>query len=174
MRLLAACTAALLVGANAVAQDASERACPSPPENDAIDFGEPIEVSVVAGEETHAFTTLVADDPFETSRGMMFRPSMADDEAMFFDFSNDLPDRVHRFWMRNTCVSLDILYIRADGTVIGIVERAQPFAEILLPSPGPVRGVLEIRGGRAGELGITPGAQVLHPAFEQAEADAEG
>lgn len=141
---------------------ASAQECPSPPENDAIDFGAPVEIEVVTSDETIIYQAEIADDPAERARGMMFRTEMADDEAMLF--LDDQPE-IQRFWMRNTCISLDILHVRGDGVIVGIIREAQPFSEVLLPSPGPVPAVLEIAGGEAARRGIRLGDRVVHEAF---------
>jgi hypothetical protein len=146
--------AALLACAAAEAQD-----CPSPPENDGIDFGATEPLVVQSGETRHEFTVEIADDPREQARGLMYRPEIAPEFGMLFVFDDVTP---HSFYMRNTCASLDILYLRADGEIASIVRHAVPFSERSLPSPGPVKGVLELRAGRAQELGIEPGDRVVH------------
>lgn len=151
---------ATLVCASAYAQDADRRECPSPPENDAIDFGPSEPLTVLSGEASHAFTVEIADDPLETSRGLMFRPEIAPDFGMLFVF----PEVTERaFYMRNTCASLDIIFVRSDGEIASIVRNAVPFSERSLPSNGPVQFVLELAAGRALELGIEPGDRVVHP-----------
>lgn len=146
---------ATFAGAGVLAQD-----CPSPPENDGIDFGAPEPLVVQSGEARHAFNVEIADDPAETSRGLMYRPEIAPDFGMLFVF----PEAgLHSFYMRNTCASLDIIYLRGDGEIASIVRHAVPFSERSLPSPGPVRAVLELAAGRTEELGIEPGDQVIHP-----------
>jgi uncharacterized membrane protein (UPF0127 family) len=146
--------ASLFACASAQAQE-----CPSPPDNDGIDFG-PTEMLAVEGEGVrHELTVEIADDPGEQARGLMYRPEIAPDFGMLFVFDESAP---HSFYMRNTCASLDILYLRADGEIASIVRHAVPFSERSLPSPGPVRGVLELKAGRAEELGIEPGDRVIH------------
>lgn len=143
---------------------AGAQECPSPPENDEIDFGAPITLELVTDAETFSFETAIADEPAEHARGMMFRTEMDPDAAMLFLFETD---SVHRFWMRNTCIPLDILYVRNDGVIIGIAHEAQPLSEILLPSPGPVRAVLELAGGEAERRGIAAGDRVVHEALSE-------
>jgi uncharacterized membrane protein (UPF0127 family) len=108
------------------------------------------------------FTVEIADDFWEQSRGLMFRESLADDHGMLFDFPR--PEPVE-FWMRNTLISLDIIFIGEDGRILNIAERTTPQSDAPVPSAGSTRGVLEIRGGRAEELGIRPGDRVRHRIF---------
>lgn len=83
----------------------------------------------------------------------MFRRSLGPDQGMIFPY--DPPQEVS-FWMRNTLIPLDIIFIRPDRTIARITN-AKPLDETPLPSGEPIDGVLEIRGGRAAELGIQPG-----------------
>jgi uncharacterized protein len=108
------------------------------------------------------FIAEIADTPDSRQRGMMFRESMAPDAAMLFDFEVEQPVAI---WMANTLISLDIIFVRADGTIAKIIAHAQPLSRRSLPSDFPVLGVIEIAGGRAGELGIAPGDLVRHPLF---------
>ena len=110
-----------------------------------------------------SFTVEIADDDQERARGLMFRQSLADDRGMLFHFQE--PEYAS-FWMRNTAISLDIIFIGLDGRILNIAERTTPFSEEGVPSIGLARGVLEIRGGRASELGIRAGDKVNHRIFE--------
>lgn len=112
------------------------------------------------------FQVEVADDPVEQARGLMHRTELAEDAGMIFVFPKARPAR---FWMKNTPLPLDILFIGEDGRVVNIAERTTPFSERSIPSEGPVLAVLEINGGLSDELGIGPGTPVLHPAFTAAE-----
>ena len=108
------------------------------------------------------FTVEIADDDRERARGLMFRESLADDHGMLFDF----PQPEHAsFWMRNTMISLDIIFIGTDGRILNIAEHTTPYSEAPVRSAGLTRGVLEIRAGRAEELGIRPGDRVRHRIF---------
>ncbi len=89
----------------------------------------------------------------------MFRQSLAPDEAMIFPYN---PPRDVAFWMRNTLIPLDMVFIRADGTIARIAT-AQPLDETPVPGGEPVAAVLEIKGGRAAELGIKAGDRVSWP-----------
>jgi len=105
---------------------------------------------------THRFTVQVAATPDEQEQGLMFYKSLRPDQGMIFPY--DPPQDV-AFWMKNTLIPLDIIFIRADGTIARIT-RAKALDETQLPAGEPVAAVLEIRGGRAAELGIRPGDRV--------------
>ena len=92
--------------------------------------------------------------------GLMCRRSVAADRGMLFDFH--VPMEGVAFWMRNTLIPLDIVYIRPDGTVLSIARNVQPLNERPVPSGGTTRWVLELRSGRAAEIGLLPGDRVLH------------
>jgi uncharacterized membrane protein (UPF0127 family) len=101
----------------------------------------------------------IADDEAERNHGLMFRESLPDDRGMLFDF----PERERAvFWMRNTPLSLDIIFIGPDGRIINIADHTTPYSDAPIPSAGPTRAVLEIRAGRAEALGIRPGDRVRH------------
>jgi uncharacterized membrane protein (UPF0127 family) len=119
-------------------------------------------LSIKTDEATHAFTVEIADTPEAITQGMMFRESMAPDAGMLFDFGEV---RQASMWMKNTLISLDMLFIDADGQVIAIARNAVPGSTRSLGPGVPVRAVLEIPGGRAKELGIQPGDTVQHPIF---------
>lgn len=120
----------------------------------------PLEIR--SGDTTHSFTVEIADTPEAIQQGLMHRETLAPDAGMLFDFGETRPASM---WMKNTLIPLDMLFILQDGKVVAIARNAQPHSLRSL-SPGvPVRGVLEIPGGRARELGIEPGDTVLHPVF---------
>jgi hypothetical protein len=108
---------------------------------------------------THRFTVQVAQTPEQQEHGLMFFRSLKPDEGMIFPY--DPPQNVS-FWMHNTLIPLDIIFIRADGTIARIAN-AKPLDDTPLPSGEPVAVVLEIRGGRAAKLGIREGDQVDWP-----------
>ncbi len=108
---------------------------------------------------THAFTVESAKTLDAQARGLMFRTDLKPDGGMLFwpyPPAGGAPV-VANFWMKNTPSSLDILYIRADGTIARIAENTVPFSETPIPSGEPVGAVLELMGGRAAELGIAEG-----------------
>jgi uncharacterized membrane protein (UPF0127 family) len=110
------------------------------------------------------FKVELADTDVSRSRGMMFRTSMAPDAGMLFDFKQE---QMASFWMRNTLLPLDMLFIKADGTILNIHQRAIPHDESGINSTGPVRAVLEVNGGTVSRLGIKPGDKVEHAIFGQ-------
>jgi uncharacterized membrane protein (UPF0127 family) len=124
------------------------------------------EIVVTGPFGTARFAVTVARTPQEQARGLMFVRRMSDDTGMLFAY--DSPRRVS-FWMRNTLIPLDMLFIDAEGRVRHIHENAQPRDETPVPSRGPVVGVLEINGGLSSQVGIAPGAVVRHPALPQGE-----
>ena len=125
--------------------------------------GEPTEaLTVVTTKGEHDFWVEIADDNEERARGLMYREALADNRGMLFEFPDVEP---RAFWMQNTPNPLDIIYIGADGKVVSIVENAAPFSTEQRPSAGPAKGVLELRGGRAAELGLKPGDQIRHAFF---------
>jgi len=101
----------------------------------------------------------VAATPAERERGLMYRSSLAEGRGMLFVFDQD---GNHTFWMRNTLIPLDMVFIRSDGTIVRIAT-AKPLDETPVPAGEPVAAVLEIRGGRAAELGIKAGDTVDWP-----------
>jgi len=109
-----------------------------------------------------AFKVELADNDATRARGMMFRTSMAPDAGMLFDFKQE---QMASFWMRNTLIPLDMLFIKADGTILNIHQRAIPRDETGINSIGPVRAVLELNGGTASRLGIKAGDRVEHGIF---------
>jgi len=114
------------------------------------------EVTVVNGDKRIAFKTEFAMTRKDQARGLMFRETLADDEAMIFP--ND-PPATRSFWMKNTPISLDIIFIDADHRIANI-ETAVPYSLESVLSDGEVIAVFEIRGGLAAELGIAPGDRV--------------
>ncbi|WP_428246809.1 DUF192 domain-containing protein [Ferrovibrio sp.] len=108
------------------------------------------------------FRIELANTDASRSRGMMFRSQMAPDAGMLFDFFTEQPAS---FWMRNTLIPLDMIFIKADGTILNIHQRAIPHDETSINSAGPVRAVLEVNGGTAARLGIKAGDRVDHAIF---------
>ena len=95
----------------------------------------------------------------------MFRTQMARDHGMLFDFKREQP--VY-FWMKNTYLSLDMIFVKADGTILSIAENTTPLSEATVPSGGPVRFVFEVVAGTSKRLGIAPGDKVVHPLMRRA------
>jgi uncharacterized protein len=112
-----------------------------------------VPLTIRAKNGIHHFNVQVAATPGEQERGLMFVKSLAGDRGMIFPY--DPPQDV-AFWMKNTLIPLDIIFIRSDGTIVRIT-KAEALDLTPLPSGEPIAAVLEIRGGRAAELGITEG-----------------
>ena len=112
-----------------------------------------IPLTVKTDRGRHRFMVEVAATAEQQQQGMMFRTAMEPDEGMIFP--NAVPEQ-RSFWMKNTVIPLDIIYIGPDRRVLNIV-RGEPYNETSLPSAGPVINVLELNAGRSAELGIAPG-----------------
>ncbi|MBJ7410145.1 MAG: DUF192 domain-containing protein [Phenylobacterium sp.] len=110
----------------------------------------------------HAFKVEVADSDREREYGLMCRRSLAADRGMLFLFAKAGPQM---FWMRNTLIPLDIIYIGENGRVVSISRNVQPLDERGAPSAGPAKFVLELAAGRAAQIGLLPGDRVLHRAL---------
>lgn len=101
-----------------------------------------------------AFTLEIADTEAQRERGLMFRTSLAPDAGMLFDYHQE---QQAAFWMQNTLIPLDMIFIAADGTVKTIHVNARPMDPTSIPSEVPVRFVVEIAGGRSQEIGLKVG-----------------
>jgi uncharacterized membrane protein (UPF0127 family) len=121
---------------------------------------QPLEIASKSG--VHVFAVEMASTPEEVARGLMFRRQLPEGQGMLFDFHKEQPTS---FWMKNTYIPLDMIFIRADGRILHIAENRAPLSETLVPSGGPVRAVLEVIGGTAKKLGIAPGDRVGHAIF---------
>jgi hypothetical protein len=108
----------------------------------------------------HSFNVEVVDTPETRAEGLMFRQELADDAGMLFDFKEE---RQVSFWMRNTFIPLDMIFVGADGVVKTIHVNARPQDPTSIPSQVPVQFVLEIPGGRSVEIGLQPGDTMEHP-----------
>ena len=110
----------------------------------------------------HAFSVEFVDNDADRAKGLMFRKELPEGQGMLFDFQRE---QETSFWMQNTYISLDIIFIRGDGRILRIAENTEPLSTRMIPSGGPVRGVLEVIAGTTRKLGITPGDRVAHPIF---------
>jgi uncharacterized membrane protein (UPF0127 family) len=120
----------------------------------------PLAITTVTGE--HRFTVEMAISPEQKARGLMFRTAMPADEGMLFDFGRD---DIVTMWMRNTILSLDMIFIDRDGRVATIAERTTPFSEAIISSRVPVRAVLEVNAGVARRIGLRRGDRVRNVIF---------
>ena len=115
----------------------------------------PLTIRTAGGERR--FTVEVAGTPEQQARGLMYRQSLADDRGMVFPYD---PPQAVGFWMKNTLIPLDIIFIRADGRIARISANTTPHSLEPVTSGEPIASVLEIRGGLAAELGVAVGDQV--------------
>ncbi len=113
-----------------------------------------IPLTVRSGNKVHQFRVEIARSGQEQAQGLMFRTTMGADEGMVFPMD---PTRDAAFWMKNTVIPLDIIFIGADRRILNIAANTVPYSEAPVPSAGPVSAVLELVGGRAAQLGIAPG-----------------
>ena len=111
------------------------------------------------------FVVEIAADNASRMKGLMFRKEMPPDSGMLFEFPDD---HFRSFWMKNTILPLDMLFIRADGKISSIAENTKPYSLDVVTSREPVRAVLEINAGRSAALGITAGEKVHSAFFGQA------
>ena len=115
---------------------------------------EVIPLTVTSGDAVHRFAVELAASPEAQQRGLMFRTELGDSEGMIFPSTSP---QVRSFWMKNTPLPLDIVYIGEDGRILNIHPMTTPYSLDSLYSTGVTSGVLELRGGRAEELGIEVG-----------------
>jgi uncharacterized membrane protein (UPF0127 family) len=121
---------------------------------------QPLEIVTANGK--HNFSVEVARTREEQDKGLMFRRELPDGQGMLFDFTTE---QTVAFWMENTYISLDLIFINGDGRIRRIAENAEPMSKTTIPSDGPVRAVLEVIGGTARKLGIKEGDRVVHSIF---------
>ena len=119
-------------------------------------------VEIASKSGVHVFSVEIADNDAERARGLMYRKELPEGQGMLFDFHRE---QEVSFWMQNTYIPLDMVFIRADGRILRIAENTEPLSTKLVPSGGPVRAVLEVIGGTTRKLGIAPGDRVNSPIF---------
>ncbi len=112
--------------------------------------------------ESHSFRVSVAVSPEDRQRGLMHVKDLHPDQGMLFDLGEP---RAASMWMKNTPLPLDMLFIRADGTISSIVRDTEPYSRTPIHSNEPVIAVLELLGGTCDRLGISPGDVVRHAIF---------
>jgi uncharacterized membrane protein (UPF0127 family) len=122
---------------------------------------ETLTISTQTGD--HAFSVEIAATPATRERGLMDRRFMPMDRGMLFEFERDGPVA---FWMKNTYIPLDMVFIARDGAVTRVVDRAEPLTETPIPSGAPCAAVLELNGGVAARIGLKAGDKVRHPFFK--------
>lgn len=116
-------------------------------------------ITVVTASGRHAFQVELARTPAERAQGLMDRKDLPADRGMLFDMGEET---LATFWMKNTYVSLDIIFIGVDGRVVNVAARTTPLSEALVPSAAPVRYVLELLAGTAERIGLKAGDRVEH------------
>jgi uncharacterized membrane protein (UPF0127 family) len=117
-------------------------------------------LTIHAGGSTYKFEVELATTPAEREQGLMFRKSMAPNAGMLFLYPGE---QQVAFWMKNTLIPLDMLFLRADGSIAHIAHDAVPLDETPIPSNAAVKAVLEVNGGTAASLGIKEGDKVDYP-----------
>ena len=122
---------------------------------------EPLENVTASG--THVLHVEIAKDEASRALGLMNRRYMPPDYGMLFEFDRDAPQS---FWMKNTYIPLDMIFISRAGAVTKIVENAEPLSERVIPSGPPCAAVLELNGGTAAAIGLKVGDKVRHPFFK--------
>jgi uncharacterized protein len=123
---------------------------------------EPLTIVTSSGQR-HVFSVEVMRNDEERAKGLMFRRHLPADRGMLFDFKRIEPVAM---WMQNTYISLDMLFIRADGVITNIAQHTEPLSTRVVPSDGPVLSVLEVNAGTTARLGIAAGDKVEHILFK--------
>ena len=121
---------------------------------------QPLEIATKSG--VQVFSVEMATTEEEKTTGLMHRKELPDGKGMLFDFS---PEQQISMWMKNTYISLDMIFIRADGRILRIAENTEPMSTKIISSGGLAKGVLEVIAGTAQKYGIRPGDRVAHPLF---------
>jgi len=120
------------------------------------------EIQAITAGGRHDFKVWIADNDRSRERGLMFVKSLPADQGMLFLFERP---QFASFWMKNTYLSLDIVFIGPDGVIVNIARDAEPLSQRTIESDAPVKGVLELIAGTAKKIGLTPGDRILHKAF---------
>lgn len=149
--------ALLLAACSPQAGTASPAATPEAPATHPVSGLAVIPLTITHDGKRHRFRVEVAATDEQQMRGLMFRTEMGADEGMIFPKE---PAQMRSFWMRNTVIPLDMLFIGPDHKVVNVIANAVPYSLDSRPSAAPVIAVLELNGGRTAQLGIGPGALV--------------
>lgn len=122
---------------------------------------EPLRVVTATG--AHDFQVEIAADDRAREIGLMNRRYMPPDHGMLFEFDDEAPQT---FWMKNTYIPLDMIFISRSGIVTNVVANAEPLSETTIPSGGPCAAVLELNGGAAAKIGLKVGDRIKHAFFK--------
>ena len=120
-------------------------------------------LEIVTAGGTHSVQVEIAKDDAARQRGLMYRRFMPSEHGMLFEFEREAPQS---FWMKNTYIPLDMIFISQTGVVTNIVASAEPLSERVIPSGPPCAAVLELNGGAAAAMGMKVGDKVRHPFFK--------
>jgi hypothetical protein len=120
-------------------------------------------LQIVTAAGTHDFQVEIARDDASRASGLMDRRFMPADHGMLFEFDRETPEV---FWMKDTYIPLDMIFISRAGVVTNIVANAEPLSERAIPSGPPCMAVLELNGGAAARVGLKAGDKVRHPFFK--------
>ena len=120
-------------------------------------------VEIASKTGVHSFSVEIVDNDADRAKGLMYRKELPEGRGMLFDFHRD---QEVSFWMQNTYIPLDMIFIRGDGRILRIEENTEPLSTRMIPSRGAVRAVLEVIGGTSRKLGIAPGDRVASPIFK--------
>jgi uncharacterized membrane protein (UPF0127 family) len=123
-------------------------------------------LTIVTETDATIFDAEVADNDELRARGLMFRHKLPEDRAMLFDFGEPRPAAM---WMKNTYISLDMFFVRPDGTIAAVAENTEPLSLQTISVQEPVKAVVEVAAGTVKRLGIKREDKVFHPIFETAE-----
>lgn len=123
----------------------------------------PERLDIVTATGVHKFEVEIAKDEAARAHGLMNRRYMAPDHGMLFEFDRDAPQA---FWMKDTFIPLDMIFISRAGVVTNIVANAEPLSERVIPSGPPCAAVLELNGGTAAAIGLKVGDKIRHPFFK--------
>jgi uncharacterized membrane protein (UPF0127 family) len=121
-------------------------------------------LEIVTKSGVKMFSVEIAKTEKERETGLMYRKELADGRGMLFDFT---PEQMVSMWMKNTFISLDMIFVGSDGRVTRIAENTEPQSLAIISSGAPAKGVIEVIAGTARKYGIAQGDQVVHPLFKQ-------
>lgn len=122
----------------------------------------PSSLEIRSGDRVHPFTIEIAETTRQRAQGLQYRKAMAPNHGMLFDFKKPVPVSM---WMKNTLISLDILFISEQGIIVNIARNTEPFSLSYINAAGPVKGALELLAGTTKRLNIKAGDTIIHRMF---------